>query len=306
MKTGRQGITRRGFLRVTTGLAVGASAGLGPGGVARMEGSDSPTTSTKSRVVLIRDPEASRKAGQVPPELLRSMLNEAMAALFDASDGPAAWGKLFSAEDIVGVKSNAWGNLPTPESLEIAIRRELVDVGVSEDHLSVDDRGVRTNRTFLQASALINVRPMRTHHWSGLGTCLKNMIMFVPRPADYHGDSCASLGAIWKLPELDGKVRLNILVMLTPQFHGVGPHSFSPRFIWPYGGLLVGTDPVAVDATGARIIEAKRREFFDEIRPISPPPHHIEIADTRYGLGNSKPADIELVLLGWKDGVLIG
>ena len=46
-------------------------------------------------------------------------------------------------------------------------------------------------------------------------------------------------------------MRLNILVMLTPQFHGVGPHSFSSRFTWPYGGLLVGTDPVAVDATGA-------------------------------------------------------
>jgi hypothetical protein len=127
----------------------------------------------------------------------------------------------------------------------------------------------------------------------------------VPRPADYHGDACASLGAVWRLPEVDGKVRLNVLVMLTPQFHGVGPHSYSPRYVWPYGGLIVGTDPVAVDATGARIIQAKRDLFFGEPRPIAPPPHHIAIAGERYGLGVSDPDRIVLVRLGWMDEALI-
>ena len=49
--------------------------------------------------------------------------------------------------------------------------------------VGVDDRGVRTNPVFARATALINVRPLRTHAWSGLGTCLKNYIMFVPRIA---------------------------------------------------------------------------------------------------------------------------
>jgi hypothetical protein len=129
--------------------------------------------------------------------------------------------------------------------------------------------------------------------------------MFVPSPPEYHGDSCAPLGALWKLPELEGKVRLNILVMLTPQFHGVGPHSFSKAYVWPYRGLIVGVDPVAVDATGARIIQAKRDLHFGEHRPISPPAHHIEIAGSRYGLGVSDPEAIDLVRLGWKDEALI-
>ena len=154
--------------------------------------------------------------------------------------------------------------------------------------MAVDDRGVLDNPVFARATALINVRPLRTHHWAGLGTCLKNYIMFVPRPADYHGDSCASLGAVWKLPVVAGKTRLNVLVMLTPQFHGVGPHSFSPEFTWPYAGLLVGTDPVAVDATGARILAAKRRAHFGEERPLSPPAHHIRIAGERYDLGSER------------------
>jgi hypothetical protein len=75
--------------------------------------------------------------------------------------------------------------------------------------------------------------------------------------------------------------------------------------VWPYYGLIVGVDPVAVDATGARIIEAKRKLYFGDDRPISPPPHHIEVAGERYGLGVSDPAQIELVRLGWKDEALI-
>ena len=155
------------------------------------------------------------------------------------------------------------------------------------------------------SGALINVRPMRTHHWSGLGTCLKNPIMFVPRPADYHDDACAPIGRFWQELGLREKTKLNILVMLTPQFHGVGPHSFSERFVWPYKGLIVGVDPVAVDATGARIIEAKRREYFGEERPISPPPHHIRYAETRYHLGVSDPERIDIVRLGWEQDSLI-
>ena len=35
--------------------------------------------------------------------------------------------------------------------------------------------------------------------------------MFVPRPPEYHGDSCAPLGALWKLPELEGKVSVQFV-----------------------------------------------------------------------------------------------
>ena len=129
--------------------------------------------------------------------------------------------------------------------------------------------------------------------------------MFTPRPSAYHGNSCENLGAIWQLPHVKGKTRLNILVMLTPLFHGLGPHYYSSRYIWPYGGLIVSTDPVAADATGARIIQAKRNEHFGRESPISPPPHHIATADTHFGLGNSRPDRIELIRLGWEEDALI-
>ena len=77
------------------------------------------------------------------------------------------------------------------------------------------------------------------------------------------------------------------------------------RYVWPYCGLIISNDPVAADATGARIIQAKRDAFFGKKRPISPPPLHIDAAGRRFGLGNSRPEDMELIKLGWKTDLLI-
>ena len=85
----------------------------------------------------------------------------------------------------------------------------------------------------------------------------------------------------------------------------MGPHHFNRAYTWPYAGLLVSRDPVAVDAVGAAIIAARRREFFGEARPISPPRHHITFADTRYGLGASRLERIDLVRLGEARGCLV-
>lgn len=292
-------ISRRDFVKVGGGVAAAGLFGK------RDASGDEGEGLLRSRAVLIRRKDVLDGDGAADPEILHEMLNEAVTALFQVDEPAAAWRKLIRPDDVVGIKSNVWRHLRTPLALEEAIRLEVIRTGVGADDVAVDDRGVRGHPVFERATALINVRPMRTHHWSGLGSCLKNVIMFVPRPADYHGDSCASLGALWRLPQLEGKVRLNVLVMLTPQFHGVGPHSFTPAFVWPYRGLLVSTDPVAVDATGARIIEAKRREHFGDDRPISPPPHHITRAETVYGLGVADPERIDLVRLGWMEDALI-
>jgi uncharacterized Fe-S center protein len=302
-------MSRREVVRLGTGLAVARMLGLtgfaGAKERAATRVEPARDQGAMSRVVLIRNEGALDSRGQPVGDVLHAMLNEAVTTLLEAPSPEAAWGRLVGPSDVVGIKSNVWNPIRTPRGLEEAIRREVRRVGVAESDVSVDDRGVLRNPVFARATALINVRPMRTHAWSGLGTCLKNVIMFAPRPPDYHDDACASLGALWRLPLVADKVRLNILVMLTPQFHSVGPHSFSEEYVWPYCGLIVGTDPVAVDATGARIVQLRRNLYFGEERPISPPPHHIVYADTRYGLGVSDPARIEIVRLGWSDGAQI-
>ncbi len=264
-----------------------------------------PEERGKSRVVLIRDINALNERNEPNQEVIRKMLDEAVMALLDEGDPLSAWKQLIKPEDIVGIKSNVWRYIPTTREVEQALKRRVMEVGVAEENIGIDDRGVRRNAVFQKATALINARPGRTHHWSGMGTCIKNYIMFVPSPAAYHGDSCADLASIWNDYNLKEKTRLNILVMFTPLFHGIGPHHYSRKYTWPYRGMLAGLDPVAVDAVGVRILQAKRKEYFGEERLLQPPAKHIYLADTRHHLGNSDPEKIELIKLGWAEGSLI-
>jgi hypothetical protein len=226
------------------------------------------------------------------------MLDAAVTRLLGAPDAAAAWGSLIRADDVVGIKTNVWNPIGTTTAVEQALRTRVLGVGVPPQDIGISDRGVLDDPVFARATALINARPMRTHHWSGVGSLIKNYVMFVPDPYNYHEDACARLGEIWTLPHVAGKTRLNVLVMFTPQFHTVGPHGFSPRHVSRYHGLLVGVDPVAVDTVGVQIIRGMRREHFGEERPLSPSPGHIAVAGERYGLGNADPARIDLVKLG--------
>ncbi len=304
-------LTRRDFLRATAFTPIVGAVGcccLGspaptvdtPAGAARL-------TAVKrgSRVVLIRDAAAVGADRKFNAPVIEKMLDEAMLALFGEKDPVAAWKRIIQPSDTVGVKTNAWNFLPTGPEIEQTIKRRVQDAGVPADRIGIRDRGVLDDPIFQNATALINARPARVHYWSGMGSCIKNYIMFVRKPSDYHGDACADLASIWSLPVVKDKTRLNILSLLTPQYHNIGPRGFNEKYLWTYGGLIVGTDPVAVDATGYRVIQAQRLKEFGEDRPLETSAHHIQLADTRHKLGKSNPSDIELIKLGWTEGILI-
>ncbi len=290
-------VTRRDFFRVAAGATMAAALGPGMLGEATAEPS--------SKVVLIRHAAAVGDQGKIQAEIVQSMLDEAVKTLLGANDPLEAWKRLIKSSDIVGIKSNSWPRLPTPRELEEAIKRRVLDAGVSERNIDIADRGVLNNPIFINSTALINVRPVRTHHWSGVGTCLKNYIQFVPAPSDYHDDGCSPLGKIWTYPIVKGKTRLNILCALTPQFYGRGANFFDRRYVWPYKGLIIGTDPVAVDTVGAHLLQVKRTAFFGEDRALDVPPVHIMVADKTYHLGVSDLGRIQIVKLGWMEDVLI-
>lgn len=286
-------ITRRDFIRGSTFAVLGAAIGF------------SSQQTKKSKVVLIRHPDALDENSRINADIIQQMLDEAVMTLFAEKDPVEAFKNLVKPGEVVGIKSNVWSYLPTPPEVEKAIKRRLIDVGVEKENISIDDHGVRQNPVFLKATSLINVRPLRTHYLSGVSGCMKNYIMFARSQPAYHPNSCADLGTLFYLPQVKGKTRLNILCVLTPQFHGRGPHHFSRRYVWNYKGLLVGQDPVAVDALGLRLLMAKRREKLGKDREIPPVPRHIEVADVKHGLGTSDINKIELIKLGWKQDILI-
>nr|MBC8362304.1 DUF362 domain-containing protein [Candidatus Desulfatibia profunda] len=286
-------ITRRDFMRATAGFAVAAAVSL------KIE------PKKKTTVVLIRDHDVLDASSKANAKTIQQMLDSAVMVLTGENDPVRAFQRLITPEDIVGIKSNAWFYLPTPFELESAVERRVLDAGVKKENISIDDRGVLENPVFQRATAIINVRPLRTHYWSGIGGCIKNLIMFAPSPSKYHPDSCADLALVWKLPEVKDKIRLNILSALTPQFHGRGPHHYDRRYVWNYKGIIAGQDPVAVDAVGLEIIKAKRKEYFGHEIKFETIPKHIRTADIKHGLGTSNLDQIELIKLGWTKDSLI-
>lgn len=290
-------ITRRDFLRGTVYAALAAPLGSPFERELRAE--------EKVKVVLVRDKKVIDPKGRIDQKVLQKMLDQGVSRLLGEKDPHRAWRRLVKPTDIVGIKSNVWHYLPTPQELEAAIEKQILDVGVPKGNISTDDRDVLHDRIFQSSTALINVRPLRTHFWSGVGGCIKNYVMFTRTPWLYHGDSCSPLASIWNKPIVRGKTRLNILSLIRTQFYSRGAHHFDRRYVSEYKGLLIGKDPVALDAVGARLLQLQRIAYFGEDRPLDTQPIHILAADKKYKLGVSDLGRIEIVKLGWRDGVLI-
>ena len=319
----KSGISRRDFLKAAAiASAVTVAAGCekkgqagakpdpapGPKAPDKVKTAISPKptqTPDKARVVLVRDEAVLDSAGNVNPQVLSKMLDDGVVALQQADSAEQAWAELLQPTDTLGIKSNVWKFIPTPPELEEAIRQRAMAVGIDEKKIAIDDRGVLGNPVFKKATALINARTLRTHHWSGIGSCIKNYIMFHPEPWTWHDDSCADLAGLWALPNVKGKTRLNIQVALTPLFHGKGPHHFNADYVWSYKGLIMGFDPVAVDATAVRLLEAKRLLHFGKTQPFGVPPKHVKVAQDKHRLGIFDSERIELVKIGWAEDRLI-
>ena len=216
-------------MRGSASAALGAAVGFPKDPPERQRG--------RSRVVLVRDENALDENSVANGEVIQQMLDQAVVALFDADTAVDAFRTIIGPEQTVGIKTNFWSYLPTPAELEAAIKQRVLDVGVPEEKIGIDDHGVRTNPVFKAADSIINVRPLRTHYLSGVSGCMKNLIMFSDSQIKWHPNSCSDLGLLQNLPEVKGKLRLHVLAALTPQFHGRGPHHFSRRYVCPARAL---------------------------------------------------------------------
>jgi len=299
LHTMKSNISRRKMIQDSAKLAIGSTVFMNT--PFSLSGGNQQK---QSRVVLARDEALLDGAGKIDQAVLSRLLDDAVVRLTQAPSAAEAWRNIIMPDDVVGIKSNHWNTLRTPPELENMLKTRVLETGVKESDVSVNDRGVLNDPVFKRSTALINVRPSRAHAWSGVGSMIKNYIMFLPQPSSIHGDSCADLAQIWSLPEVKNKTRLNILVMITPLFHVVGT-TFNKEYTWAYKGLVVGTDPVAVDAVGLQIIQSRRKEYFQEDKPLNPPAKHIGLADTRHHLGTADLSKIELVKLGWSASMLI-
>jgi hypothetical protein len=302
-KTTKKVVTRRDFIKGaamgTLGIALyGQGKAALPGG--RPGAFPSAQESPESIVVLIRNEKAIGPGDKIDGAVVQEMIDTALKQFSGEMDTARAWARFIRPEDTVGVKFTRcdYMRVHTEQETIDAVVKRVGESGVPKGRIFAQDGGL----PFAKCTALINVPSVKVHTLTGIAVSMKNYINFASQPSKYHAPS-TNLGEIFLSRDVKGKTRLIIVDMLRPYF-GPGPQ-INPLHRWNYYGIMVGTDPVAIDSTCLRLCQAKRNLFKGEDWPITPPPDFITYADKNLKLGTSDPARIKLIKLGWDKDVLI-
>ena len=293
MKDKKPVLTRRDFIRGTIGAAVGTS----------IFGFKWPMAEAKaarsSLVTIVRDKNAMDASKNVNSSILDKMLEQTLIKFTGRSNTKEAWLSLVKPDDMIGLVPTGHLN-PTHDEVVDAVKSSLVDAGIPRDRIILAQGGPRMPK---KCTALIALPALKAHWLTGIGTVLKNYIMFSGSPSSYHKGNSAKLGEIWNLPFVKGKTKLVLVDSLYP-LCDKGPQP-DPRYQWAYNGLVAGADPVAVETVCLKIITEKRKAIRSEPWPLSPPPICVKTADKVYGLGTSKMEEIKIEHYGWEKELLL-
>jgi uncharacterized protein (DUF362 family) len=149
----------------------------------------------------------------------------------------------------------------------------------------------------IQASAVtasISLAILKDHGMAGVTAGMKNYFGAIHNPNKYHDGRCDPYVAhVFDAPPVKDKHRLTILDALTVQYHR-GP-SYHPQWAERAGAIVFGTDPVATDAVGWRLIEGLRaKKGLPSLAEERREPSYLATAE-KLGLGTADPSRITLV-----------
>jgi uncharacterized protein (DUF362 family) len=324
--------TRRGLLRGLAATSVMASPLAAAARALALPGPQPGPRSAPSRpVVAIARREGLLKDAAFDPAKLKEALGAAVARAAGESAPVDGLRRLFRPNDIVGIKVNCIagrGLSPRPE-VALQLATWLQAAGVAAERIVIWDRtqrelreagytpntgsGVRvvgtdgdyeaTPRAWgpessrfarllaEEMTALIDLAVLKDHSGAGISLSMKNWYGAVHNPNRLHADNCAPfIPHLAASPLIRGKLRLTVVDGSVGQCHA-GP-SRSPRWIWPYNGFLASTDPVAIDAVGWRVLEARRKEVsLPTLTAEGREPRYIAAAE-KLGIGVAEPSRI--------------
>jgi len=295
----------------------------------------SPRLNSKSKIIIGQDRAILDKNGVVNKDLARKIISESLKSLTGEKDVANAWKALFSKDDTVGIKLNCLagrGLSPRKEIVDLIIEG-LRLAGIEDEQIIVWDkadldlqkagytinyysRGVKcfgTNTDYepepeiigsvgscfskiisSRCSVIINVPVLKDHDLAGVSIGMKNFYGVIHNPNKYHDSNCNPYVAdLNSHPYIKDKLRLIVCDAITAQYHG-GP-AYKPQWMWNFNGIIMGTDPVALDKIGAKIIEDKRREKgLPSFKEAKREPKYIATA-SELKLGNDDLRKIEVV-----------
>ena len=277
---------------------------------------------TPTPVVAVRRPEVIRTYPDVPsrvvqvhhagawegealvPGALRQMLEASITSLTGLDDAREAWTSLFSPDERIAIKVNAFRNsiIFTHVPLITALTGALQDAGIPAEQIVVfdyytseleeagytvnrDGPGVRCYGTdsdytggwmvgrsqvhlsdvLLGCSALINVPVLKSHMISGISFALKNHYGTCHNPGGLHASIGQSMAELNALGPIRDRTRLVIGDALEACLR------YAER--WPYwqadwrgDSILMSFDPVAHDAVGYQILTTEMTGAGMDIR----------------------------------------
>jgi len=291
---------------------------------------------TRSKVVIARDPLIQASANSLDSARLLKTLDRALQSFYGCDSAIEGWKRVVRPGEVVGLKVNCLagrGNSTRVQLVE-AICERLQQAGIPQNNIVIWDRlnrdlesagfrpgwrgtrclgndtsgyedelsiygnaGSLLSKTLTRVcDAVINLPVLKDHGIVGVTMALKNMFGAIHNPNKYHvniGDPYVA--DVYMLPPIRQKVRLHICDATAAQYEG-GP-SYMPQWTWPFNGLLVAGDPVALDYTGWQIIEHQRSERgMKTLKELRREPAYIATAaDSRHRLGTNDPRRIERV-----------
>ncbi len=311
-KNTRINLTRKQFLQIS---AAAGAAGLLAG--CKTAPTETPvplaptadpaaakTAAAKSRSEILRKyPEVPSRVVQtrgggvwegdaLSPAALRRMLDASITRLTGLSQARDAWAALFSPDDRIAIKVNAFYNslIWTHVPLVTAVTDSLQDAGIPagqivlydqsttelttagfainrdgegvrcygsdksyKDYTDVGGTAVQLSPILSDCTALINMPVLKAHMLSGITFALKNHFGSTQYPGALHNGIARKIADLNALPEIKDRTRLVIGDILEANLEfGYG----FPYWVADYRGdsILMSFDPVAHDAVGLDIL----------------------------------------------------
>ncbi len=319
----REFLSRAAAAAASVGVAAAARAAEGDDEIAELV-KRIPTRSAppkRSKVVIVRDKRVLSPTGRPDPEVLRAMLETGLRALSGAATAAEAWRTYFRKDDFVALKYNELGGpaIETrPELRALAVEGLTKQVGVDGEKIVPIGRCTRYKGKYAgwgpahvihtygyqtrfsavfarHATAILSMPVVKTHQSGGVTCALKLHLGSIQKPGDFCGDEdwprlWRNLPELSSLPEVRTKQRLIVADALRPQYHK-GPTN-SPPHRFAYHGLLLSTDPVAIDRTALTIINDARKA--KALPALTWPEKMLRLAEG-LGVGLADPAKIDLV-----------
>jgi uncharacterized protein (DUF362 family) len=226
------------------------------------------------------------------PETLREMLDASITALTGLDEARAAWAVLFSPDERIGIKVNAFRNslIWTHAPLVTAVTDSLQEAGIPAEQIvifdyytteleeagfsinedgpgvrcygngsnytqagTVDGMNIGLSDTLLACDALINMPVLKSHMISGVSFAMKNHYGSVSAPSLLHSNIGNRMAELNALSPIKDRTRLIVGDALTACLEYRGAYPYWSSD-WAGDSILMSFDPVAMDTIALQML----------------------------------------------------